>query len=178
MSDNNIEPYKEGLIDRIIRIGDEDGIVKDIIKPFVLEQFGQLLHQITDYYFFDKKASGYSKRSSSGIEVVDYRGASEKNSGSSKVSTASSSKKLIERSFDTQAQARTVLDSLKVTLQEYGEVRVQDYYRVANIQDRNFELANKWGWRDEFKATTIVRKGLKWYLDLPPIKWLEAEDKK
>lgn len=177
MSDNNLEPYKEGLFDRILRISDEDGVVKDIIKPFIFEQLGQLLHQITDYYFFDNKKSGYSRKTSSGIEVVDYHSASEKKSGS-RVSSASSSKKLIERSYETQAQARSVLDALKVTLQEYGEVRVQDYYRTANIQDRNFELANKWGWTSEdFKAASIVRKGIKWYLDLPAPKWLEAEDK-
>lgn len=177
MSDkNNLEPYKEGLLDRILRISDEDGVVKDIIKPFIFEQLGQLLHQVTDYYFFDNKKSGYSRRSSSGIEVVDYHSASEKKSN--RVSSASSSKKLIERSYETQAQARSVLDALKVTLQEYGEVRVQDYYRAANIQDRNFELANKWGWTsDDFKAASISRKGIKWYLDLPPIKWLEGEDK-
>lgn len=176
MSDK-IEPYEEGLFDRILRIGKEDGVIKDIVRPFVTEKAGELLHQLTDYYFFDRKSSGYSHKTSSGIEVVDYRGVSEKKSGS-RVSTATASKNLVDRPYETQAQARTVLDSLKVTLQEYGEVRVQDYYRAANIVDRNFELANKWGWREEdIKVASIVRKGLKWYIELPAVKWLEADDK-
>lgn len=175
---SDLEPYKESLFDRILRIGEEDGVIKDIIKPFVQDGIGQLLHQITDYYFFDNKKSGYSHKTSSNIEVVDYHGAAEKRNGT-RVSSATSSKRLIERSYETQAQARTVLDALKVTLQEYGEVQVRDYYRVANIQDRNYELANKWGWKaDDMKTASIVRKGFKWYLELPAPKWLEAEDKK
>ena len=171
MANKDIEPYKESLLDRLFRTAANDGVYEKLVKPFLIEQTGQLLHQLTDYYFFEKRG-GYSTHTSNGISVVDYHGASERKS---KRSASSNSPTLITRPFETQAQAKYVLDQMKVILDEYKEVRVSDYYRHANITDRNFELQNKWGWKS-LSGVTIRRNGLKWQLVLPPVVWLESED--
>lgn len=67
--------------------------------------------------------------------------------------------------FDTRADAKKVLEQMQEIIDNYGCVRIQDFYDLCGISDK-YHREGKWGWTTIDKVVICKHKD-GWLIDLP-----------
>lgn len=67
--------------------------------------------------------------------------------------------------FDTQTDAQKILEQLQEIIDNYGCVRIQDFYDLCGLSDK-YPREGKWGWTNLSDAHIYKHRG-GWAIDMP-----------
>lgn len=133
-------------------------LVTDVLIPAIKKTFVDLVKQAVDILVYGRNAS----KTTSTASKVSYR------SYYSEPRSPDKPKGILdydELTFETKADAETVLMALKDIIDQFGIAKIGDLYELSNVTFTDYTV-NSYGWKD-LNTASVIRYGDRYLLRLP-----------
>jgi len=151
------------------------GMLWDTFLPNLRDNFADAFHEGVDIMFNGgSRGPRYHNRRSSryatGSQISKHnpdRALSARSGQSERYSDEDRNRQntsVIE--WDARVEAEAVLDGMLKILDQYDEVKLAEFYQLADITPQHTDY--KWGWEELGNARVVHSRGA-YYIDLPPV---------
>lgn len=132
----------------------KDYVINDVIIPSAKRMVDDIISNGIHMILYGNTGSKRTSVPADKVSYIDYNKMSTNNRGNNGFTASQSTFNYDDVTFYSRGDAEAVLREMYATINEYGLVRVADFYEAAGVTEFNY-TGNDYGWSDISSARVV-----------------------